>query len=842
MRVPLSWLAEYTDLPAGANADSVMAELVKVGLEEEGRHGYEVSGPLVVGQVLEFTPEEQSNGKTIRWCQVRVAAAGETAADGGADVRGIVCGASNFEVGDKVVVCLPGAVLPGDFQIAARKTYGHVSDGMMASGRELGLSDDHGGILRLQTMGLDPKVGTDAIELLNLDDEAAEINVTPDRGYCLSIRGVAREFSHATGAAFRDPIGNVEPVNCSGFELTIDDAAPIRGREGVTRFILRSVTGIDASKPTPPWMVSRLKLAGMRSISLAVDITNYVMLEMGQPTHAYDADKLQGGITVRRAKAGETLKTLDGVVRTLHPEDLLICDDSGPIGLAGVMGGESTEVSASTKNVLIEAANFDPVSIARSARRHKLHSEASKRFERGVDHSVAKFAAARVIQLLEVHAWGEAQGLGADFRGYGPQPTIWLPERFATELVGVEYSDDQIRSTLAEIGCVVAKVDAGYEVVPPTWRPDITHKTDLVEEIARIVGFQHIPARIPVAPPGRGLTRAQAQRRRVANALAASGHTEVLNYPFVTDEQLSWTAVSDYDAGFAVRLANPLQGTASNLRTTMLPALIEAAARNYSRGLTDLSLFEIGSVFHPQKQVTANFDLPIGNQRPEASVLEKLESTIPAQPKHLAALFAGNRLSDQVGAKAQPIDYTDAIQAAKIAAQAVGLSLQVRQASPVGYHPGRTAELVAVACETEYRVGYAGELDPALSQANHLPRRVAVLELNLDLLGQAAPESVQAGPVHSYPAATQDLSLVVQASVPAAAVLATIREGAGPLLELVWLTDDYRGTGIAADHKSLTFGLRFRASDRTLTQVEATQAKDAAVALANVKHGATLRA
>ena len=301
MRVPLSWLAEYVDLPGAATPESVMAELVKVGLEEEGVHSFSVSGPIVVGEVLEFVAEPQSNGKTIRWCQVRVAAAGQQAADGGDDVRGIVCGASNFEVGDKVVVCLPGAVLPGDFHIAARQTYGHISDGMMASARELNLSDDHAGIIRLQQMGLDPKVGTDALELLALNEQAAEINVTPDRGYCFSIRGVAREYAHATGVEFRDPIGNVQPAHAEGFSLTIADQAPIRGVVGSQKFIVRAVKDIDPKRPTPPWMVARLKLAGMRSISLIVDITNYVMLELGQPTHAYDLDKITGGITVRRA-------------------------------------------------------------------------------------------------------------------------------------------------------------------------------------------------------------------------------------------------------------------------------------------------------------------------------------------------------------------------------------------------------------------------------------------------------------------------------------------------------------------------------------------------------------
>ena len=849
MRVPLNWLAEYVDLPGAATPDSVMAELVKVGLEEEGSHGFDVTGPVVVGKVLEFTPEEQSNGKTIRWCQVQVAPTGEKAADGGEAVRGIVCGAGNFFVDDKVVVCLPGSVLPGPFAIAARKTYGHISDGMLASGRELGLSEDHGGILRLAELGLDPKVGTDAKELLHLDDAAAEINVTPDRGYCLSIRGVAREYSHATGAAFRDPAGNAEPQSTSGFELTVNDAAPIRGRNGCTRFVLRQVTGIDSTRPTPPWMVARLKLAGMRSISLIVDITNYVMIELGQPTHAYDFDKLTGGMQVRRAKKGETLKTLDGQIRKLDPEDLVIADDSGAIGLAGVMGGESTEVTDGTVNVLIEAANFDPISIARSARRHKLPSEASKRFERGVDHSMAKHAAARVVQLLEVHGRGEAQWFGADYRSYEPQPTIWLPEGFAASMVGVEYTSEEISSVLNAIGCVVAHVHGGFEVIPPTWRPDLKHKTDLVEEVARINGYHRIPTRLPVAPPGRGLTRAQVQRRKVATALAASGLTEVLNYPFVTDDQLGWVAVANVPATHddnvavtAVKLANPLQGQASNMRVSLLPALVEAAARNHSRGLTNLAIYEIGSVFHTDKPVGKTADLPAGNARPEVKALAKLEATIPAQPKHLAALFIGDRNLAQVGTKSEPSSYQDAIQAARVIGLAVGADIQVRQAAPKGYHPGRTAELFVTNEQGDQIIGYAGELHPELAAENHLPRRVGALEINLDLLGAVAPETVQAQAVHTQPAATQDVSLVVPAEVPAASVGAAVVAGAGELLEHIQLTDDYRGQGIEDGKKSLTFALRFRAADRTLTQAEASEAKEAGVAIAHERFGAVIRA
>jgi phenylalanyl-tRNA synthetase beta chain len=836
MRVPLSWLAEYVDLPADATPDSVMAELVKVGLEEEGSHTFEVTGPVVVGQVLEFTPEEQSNGKTIRWCQVRVAPEGSKAADGGEDVRGIVCGASNFEVGDKVVVCLPGATLPGDFHIAARSTYGHISDGMLASARELNFSDDHAGIMRLNTMGLDPKIGSDALELLHLNDAAAEVNVTPDRGYCFSVRGIAREYAHATGADFRDPKGNAVLNHGEGFSLTFTDPTPVRNQPGMQRMVLRSVMGIDASRPTPPWMIARLKLSGMRSISLAVDITNYVMLELGQPTHAYDLDKLRGGITVRRAAVGETLKTLDGQVRKLHPEDLLICDESGPIGLAGVMGGESTEVDSNTKNVLIEAANFDPISIARTARRHKLSSEASKRFERGVDPMIADNAAARVVQLLEVHALGEGNILGAEFNQLAASTPIFLPLGFAESVVGIDFEVEEQVRILSEIGCVVATVDGGLEVLAPSWRPDLRHKTDLVEEIARIGGYHRIPSRLPVAPPGRGLTRSQQLRRQAISALVGSGFTEVLTYPFMSTEQNSWFAAEE--APHSVKLANAMQEEASELRTSMLPGLIDAAKRNLSRGLVDLAIFEEGSVFLPESKVVAGSQLPIGNQRPEPEQLALLNSEIPAQPKHLAVLLTGARVPSQVGQREIAASYQDSVNAVLSVARAACVELEIRQAVRKGFHPGRCAEFFTA---DAVRVAVAGELDPALATQNDLPRRVAAAEIDMSAIYASAPMTISASEIKVMPAATQDLSLVVDVEVSAASLQQAIVEGAGELLESIVLTDDYRGENVAANKKSLTFAMRFRAADRTLTQAEATEAREAGVAMAADKYSAVLR-
>jgi phenylalanyl-tRNA synthetase beta chain len=624
----------------------------------------------------------------------------------------------------------------------------------------------------------------------------------------------------------------------TGFTLGIDDAAPIRGRIGSTVFTLTTVRGVDPSRPTPPWMIARLALAGIRSISLVVDITNYVMLELGQPTHAYDLDKITGAITVRRALAGEKLETLDGQSRTLSAEDLLITDESGAIGLAGVMGGAATEISDSTTNVLVEAANFDPVSIARSARRHKLPSEASRRFERGVDPEVAKFAAARVVQLLVELAGGTPDSLGA-YVNTSPRPEpILLPDDYVSSLIGVRYSADEITESLEMIGATLATGAGALEVTPPTWRPDLTDKATLAEEVARIVGYERIPSELPVAPPGRGLTRAQRFRRAAAHSLAASGAVEVLAYPFLAKTVIDRLGVSATEAVSAIKLANPLDAEAAWLRTSLIPGLIDIARRNLSRGLTDLSLFEVGVVVQPvDGQKYGSGPLPVGNARPSEHVLAELNASIPPQPWHVGAIFVGDAVAKQPGQVAVAAGISDAIDAAHALAASVGATLRIAQGSHRAMHPGRTAELFV----GETSVGFAGELLPAIAEDRDLPRVVGLLEVDLDLLSELAPAQVVPTPISGFPAATQDVSLVVGADVPAGDVLRAVIDGAGDLLESARLVDDYRGSGIPDGSKSLTFALRFRSGDRTLTAAEATDAKNAAVALAGKRVNATLR-
>jgi phenylalanyl-tRNA synthetase beta chain len=838
MRVPLSWLGEWVDLPDEVSLESVHEALVKVGFEEEDVHTFDVTGPVVVGQVLSAVPEPQSNGKTINWCQVDV---------GEAEPRGIVCGAHNFTAGDKVVVTLPGAVLPGPFPIAARTTYGHTSDGMIASARELGLGEEHDGILRLAALGLeDAPVGADAIHLLGLDDAAVEINVTPDRGYAFSIRGVAREYSHSTGAAYRDPALAVTPVEpTETFSVTIDDRAPIRGVVGSRAFTTRAVRAVDVTRPTPPWMVARLTLAGMRSISLPVDITNYVMLELGQPLHGYDLGKLQGGIVVRRAQAGpdgtaEKLETLDGIVRTLSPEDLLITDGSGPIGLAGVMGGGTTENSDATTDILIESANFDPVSIARTARRHKLPSEASRRFERGVDPTLGPIAAQRVVDLLVSLAGGTADPLGSVFSEYpAPAPIAFDPAKPAA-VIGVDYTEAEVHDALVTIGASVEPAGGDrWTVTPPSWRPDLTDALTLVEEVARLVGYDRIPSVLPIAPPGRGLTRAQSARRRAAATLAAAGATEVLAYPFSSAAMVS---LFDPDAP-AERLANPLDPQVGLLRRSVLPGLIEIARRNLSRGMTDLALFELGTVFLPRPGVAYGTDfIPVGDARPDEATLAKLNASIPPQAWHIGALFLGDALGKQPGAAPVASGLTDALDVVRQLSVALAVDIGIASGSHPALHPGRTASLSVATPDGPRVVGVAGELLPSHAHELDLPRVVALVELDLDALiefGALQPSPALLG---TLPAATQDLSLVVPRETPAGEVLAAVVAGAGELLEDARLVDDYRGAGLPDGHKSLTFALRFRARDRTLTAAEASEAKLAGAARAAELFGATVRA
>src|SRR3954449_3270339 len=696
MRAPLSWIREYVDLPDDLRPEELAHRLTALGLKLESLHspGADIVGPLVVGRVLDYVDEPQKNGKVIRWCHVDVGP--EHNGDEGS--RGIVCGAHNFAVGDLVVVSLPGAVLPGGFAIAARKTYGHVSDGMICSTKELGIGDEHDGILVLEER-LDPstssgrwgelKPGDDATGFLGLRDDVIEFEINPDRAYALSLRGVAREAALAYDVPFHDPAERDVPVpNDQGYPVRVEDP------EGCPVFVTRTVTGFDPTAPTPRWLARRVFRAGMRPISLAVDVTNYVMLELGQPIHGYDGDKLAGPIVVRRAEERERLTTLDGVTRTLSTEDLLITDDSGPIGLAGVMGGTTTELSATTRTVVIEAAHFEPTTIFRTARRHKLPSEASKRFERGVDPLLPAYAADRVAHLLVEHGGGTITD-GVTYVGAPPiAPVIAADVDLPARITGMSIDAATTVAHLRTVGCTVTTDDHGaMTVLPPSWRPDLTEPYDLVEEVARIVGYTEVPSVLPAAPAGNGLSRAQRLRRRVGFALAGAGLVEVRNYPFVGDADFDRLSLPADDVlRDTIRVANPLSEEAPLLTTTLLPRLLETAARNLSRGATGVGVFETAAVFFP---TPGRLTAPIlgVDRRPDPEELERLTAAVPRQPLMLAAVLAGDREPSGWWGPGRPASWADAIDVVREVARVLAVAVEVLQSARAPWHPGRCAEL-----------------------------------------------------------------------------------------------------------------------------------------------------
>ncbi|KQW43118.1 phenylalanine--tRNA ligase subunit beta [Nocardioides sp. Root1257] len=826
MKAPVSWIREYVDLPDDATTEDLTARLTALGLKLEAieKPGDQITGPLVVGKVLTMEPEPQKNGKTINWCTVDVGAA-----NGTGEPQGIVCGAHNFKPGDLVVVILPGGILPGNFEISARKTYGHLSAGMICSARELGLGEDHDGIIVLPADAGVP--GDSAFPVLGLDDEVIEFEINPDRAYALSLRGVAREAALAYDAPYRDPAERSVPEpNGAGYPVEIDD--PV----GCPVFVARKVTGFDPAAPSPDWMVRRLTQAGMRPISLAVDVTNYVMLEIGRPIHGYDADKLSGPIRVRRAAAGERLTTLDGTDRVLSPEDLVVTDDSGIIGLGGVMGGETTEMSATTTAVLVEAAHWDATSMFRTGRRHRLTSEAGKRNERGVDPVVTQAAADRVVELLTTYGGGTADP-GVTVVGIPPQQApiemaYDLPER----VTGMPIDAATTVANLEAVGCELDKHDTTVVATPPPWRPDLNDPFDLVEEVARIVGYDQVPSVLPREAAGRGLTREQRLRRRVGRTLAGAGCVEVISFPFVGDAAFDALGLPADDVlRTTVRLANPLSSEEPSYTTTLLPGLLKAAARNIGRGASGVSLFETGTVAFPVDRGPA----PIYgvDWRPTDAELAKLLEAIPEQPLHLAVVLSGERERAGWWGDGREAGWSDAIGIVRRLGTELGVDIEVVSAARAPWHPGRCARVLVDGAE----LGHAGELHPKVCQAFGLPPRSAAVEIDLDLLMRRARDVTPGPEFSTYPLAKEDVALVVDASVTTAAVESALREGAGDLLESIRLFDLFTGEQVGEGRKSLAFALRFRAADRTLTEEETAAARDAAVALAAERTGAVQR-
>ncbi|MDR3657346.1 MAG: phenylalanine--tRNA ligase subunit beta [Mycobacterium sp.] len=828
MRVPYSWLREVVNAgaPGWDVAPADLAQtLVRIGHEvEEVQTLGPVDGPLTVARVTDI---EELTGlkKPIRACLVDV---------GTDEQREIVCGATNFEVGDLVVAALPGTTLPGGFAITARKTYGRNSDGMICSAAELNLGVDHSGILVLPPGAADP--GADAAAVLGLDDVVFHLAITPDRGYCMSVRGLAREIACAYDLNFVDP-ADIKPLPADGEAWPLS----VQADTGVRRFALRPVAGIDPTAVSPWWLQRRLLLCGIRATSPAVDVTNYVMLELGHPMHAHDCDRITGGFGVRFAEPGETVVTLDDIERRLDPADVLIVDDAATAAIGGVMGAASTEVRAESTDVLLEAAVWDPAAISRTQRRLHLPSEAARRYERGVDPAISVAALDRCATLLVDVAGGAVSERLTDWRGAPPYDDWSLPPiRIAADLpdrfAGVAYPPGTAAKRLAQIGGLLVDEGDALTVTPPSWRPDLVQPADLVEEVLRLEGLEVIPSVLPAAPAGRGLTAVQKRRRAIGKSLAQSGYVEVLPTPFLHAGVFDlWGLPADDPRRTTTHVLNPLEADRPHLATTLLPALLEALGRNVSRGLVDVALYSLAQVVWPTEETRAVDLIPV-HRRPTDGEIALLDASLPRQPQHVAAVLAGLREPRGPWGPGRPVDAADAFEAARIVARASGIDVTLRAAQYLPWHPGRCAEVLV----GETTVGYAGQLHPAVIERSGLPNGTCAMELNLDAI--PIVEALPAPRVSPFPAVFQDVSLVVATHVPAQAVADAVREGAGELLEDIQLFDVFTGPQIGEDRKSLTFALRFRAPDRTLTEDDASAARDAAVRRAAEAVGAELRA
>ncbi|GJF13981.1 phenylalanine--tRNA ligase beta subunit [Mycolicibacterium cyprinidarum] len=831
MRLPYSWLREIIQVGApgwDVSPEELEHALIRIGHEvEEIIPVGPVSGPLKIGRVAEI--EELSEfKKPIRAVKVDV---------GEGQPRDIVCGATNFAVGDLVAVALPGATLPGDFVIAARKTYGRTSDGMICSTSELNLGVDHSGILVLPPGTAEP--GAPAADVLGLDDVVFHLAITPDRGYCLSVRGMAREIANAYDLDYVDP-ADVPPLPVTGqaFPLTAEPDT------GVLRFGLRPVTGIDPKALSPWWIQRRLILSGIRAISPAVDVTNYVMLELGHPMHAHDRSLITGGLRVRLARPGETVVTLDDVERRLDPADVLIVDDVATAAIGGVMGAGTTEVRDSTTDVLLEAAVWDPAAVSRTQRRLHLHSEAGRRYERCVDPAISVAALDRCAALLAEIAGGTVDPTLTDWRGDPPtndwsHPAVSMPLDLPDRTAGVDYPPGATQKRLAQIGADVVVDGDRVTATPPSWRPDIRQPSDLVEEVMRLEGLEAIPSILPPAPAGRGLTPAQKRRRAIGKSLALNGYVEILPTPFLAGDIFDrWGLPTDDVRRRTTKVLNPLESDRPELATTLLPGLLEALARNVSRGTVDVALFAVAQVVEVTSQTRAVERIP-NDRRPTDEEIAVLDASLPGQPQHVGAVLAGLREAPGPWGPGRQVHPSDAFEAVRIIGRACGVELTLRPAQRLPWHPGRCAEVVLGSTEASVVVGYAGQLHPAVVERCGLPTGACALELDLDAI--PITETLPVPSVSPFPAVFQDVALVVDTDVAAQSVVEAVRSGAGELLEDVRLFDVYTGPQLGEGRKSLALALRFRAPDRTLTEEEASAARDAAVANAGLAVGAILR-
>jgi phenylalanyl-tRNA synthetase beta chain len=799
VRVPLSWLADHVDVdvPAATLAD----KLTFAGIEIETIHrvGDDLAG-ILTARVLEVTQHPDAD----RLVLVRIDAGGED--------RSVVCGARNFAVGDVVPWAAPGAKLPGGVEIGRRTVRGATSDGMLASARELGVFDDHSGILVLPP---DTPVGVDAVEAVGLRDRVLEVKTAPNRGDVLSMRGIAREVAVAFGTELK-PLDLTVPETGPAAEGLASVA--VEDTEGCPLYAARVVQGLDAARPAPLWMARRLYLYGQRPLGAVVDVTNYLLLDQGQPLHAFDLDRVPGHrILVRKAADGETLRTLDGRDRRLTGQDTVITSGQEVLALAGIMGGEDSEVRPGTANVLIESAHFPPAVVRRTMRRLGMSTEGGQRWARGVDPAGAEPVCDQAARLMAALAGGTvASGRLRAGPGVPEREAIRLDWDRSSRRLGAPGDPEFAAEHLRSVGCRTEVADRRTVLaVPPSWRFDLEIWADLEEEVARRWGYDQLPASLPPATGGR-LSDAQRLRRQAREVLAGMGVTEVQTYPFLSQADLDRLGLPDGDPRRrTLRLANPLSEEAPELRTTLLPGLAEVAARNLAKGLDGVAVYELGAVF-----------LPDSGQ------------VLPGEPLTLGILLAGQAPAGRHDDPRRAFDFADAKGLVEGLVAALGVpGVGYRAEEPPPYHPGRCAGVLL----EDLPVGVLGQLHPRVAAACELPAAAFAVELELAPLLAAVPRMRPAATPSPYPELSFDVAFLVPPGVAAAALEAVLREAGGELLARLTLFDAYQGPPLPPSHRNLAYRVALQAPDRTLTDVDGAAARDRMAALASERLQAVLR-
>lgn len=799
MRVSLNWLKEFVDIEAAP--EELARALTMLGLEIEAieRPGAEID-QVLVGEILSIKPHPDADKLVV--C--------ETAVGDGAPLQ-IVCGAANMQVGDRTPTAVVGATLPGGFKIARRKMRGLESQGMMCSARELGLGEDHEGLLILPP---DTPVGMDARKALGLDDVIFEIEVTPNRNDWSSMLGVARELA----ALWDKPLRFPDRIPTEGKTAVSSLASvAIEAPEACPRYIGRVITGVQVG-PSPQWLCARLLAAGQRPINNVVDVTNYILLETGQPMHAFDFAKLaERRIVVRNAAPGETIETLDGEKRALTPEMLVIADAEKPVALAGIMGGANSEVGEGTADLFLESAFFDPACVRRTARQLGIVTESSQRFQRGADPEMALTAIDRAAALiLEVAGGSLAAGRLDEHPRPAPRREIALRYARTRRLLGTETPPEGQRHILEKLGFETLSHDAeGCRVTVPSWRHDATQEADLIEEIARLYGYDNLAVSLPRVRPSEHVhAPAEARLRELRHFLAGSGLTEMFHWSFSSEAALRKAGL-DEAAARLVPLQNPLSEKHAAMRNTLLPGLLERAAWNLNRGVTDIAAFETGPVYLPAAD----------------------GETMTLQQTRVGVVLSGRRAPQHWSGASGEADFYDIKGWAEAILAHCGAEARFEPCDLALYQHGQAAE-VRLGNET---IGGFGKVGPAALKAHGIDQPVYLLEIALDALLAQPRTHARFAPIPSFPPSLRDMAVIVDLAEPAGAIQQSAREAGGKLLKAVDIFDVYTGKQVPAGKKSVALSLVFQSSERTLTDADTQKAWDKILKRLETGHGAALR-